>query len=53
MSYYQCFSLRQAGWLMMNGFVLFKVIDDYKSTRKIYLFNDTEALRIKLKEYKK
>lgn len=52
MKQYHCFSLRLAGYLMLRGFVLFELLDDKDSRRKIYLFKDSEELRKATIEYK-
>ena len=50
--YKQVFSLRMAGYLMMNGCRLMRVHHDLKGTsRDVYLFKDTEKLNEKILEY--
>lgn len=51
MKQYHCFSLRQAGYLMQRGFVLFEIQDDKHSRRKIYMFKDSVELRDAIKDY--
>ncbi|WP_429917956.1 DUF5659 domain-containing protein [Lederbergia citrisecunda] len=53
MKQYHCFSLRQAGYLMTRGFVLFEIQDDKNSRRKIYMFKDSTELRVAVRDYTK
>ena len=53
MKQYHCFSLRQAGYLMQRGFVLFEIQEDRNSNRKIYMFKDSLNLRGAIQEYMK
>jgi len=48
---FSSFSLRLAGYLMLQGFVLKLMRDDQKSNRKIFIFNDTPELQEKIQEY--
>jgi len=50
-SEFSSFSLRLAGYLMLQGFVLKLMRDDQKSNRKIFIFNDTPELQEKIQEY--
>lgn len=53
MKQYHCFSLKLAGFLMQRGFVLFEILDDKESRRKIYLFKDSDELRKATIDYRK
>ena len=48
---YNCYSLRMAGFLMMNGFVLRHLKSDTKSRRKVFIFNDSKELQEKIMNY--
>lgn len=48
---FNCYSMRLAGFLMMKGFVLRHVKDDTKTKRKVFIFNDSAELQIKIKDY--
>ena len=48
------FSQLMAGYLMMRGFVLQKIIPSTKDEDKnVFIFNETEELKIAMEEYKK
>ena len=52
--YKQIFSLRLAGYLMLNGFRIRRIHHNLKETDKdVYLFDDTPELEIAMMEYKK
>ena len=52
--YKQIFSLRLAGYLMMNGFRIRRIHHNLKETDKdVYLFDDTPDLEKVMLEYKK
>lgn len=52
--YKQIFSLRLAGYLMMNGFRIRRIHHNLKETNKdVYLFDDTPDLEKVMLEYKK
>ncbi len=38
---------------MQRGFVLFEVHNDVKSRRKIYIFKDSDEIRIAIDDYKR
>jgi len=48
---FSSYSLRLAGYLMLQGFVLKLMRDDQKSNRKIFIFNDTPELQNAIQEY--
>ena len=48
---FNCYSMRLAGFLMLKGFVLRHVKDDTKTRRKVFIFNDSDELQIKIKDY--
>jgi len=48
---FSSYSLRLAGYLMLQGFVLKLMRDDQKSKRKIFIFNDTPELQSAIQEY--
>jgi len=48
---FSSYSLRLAGYLMLQGFVLKLMRDDQKSKRKIFIFNNTPELQEKIQEY--
>jgi len=48
---FNSYSLRLAGFLMLQGFVLKLMRDDQKSKRKIFIFNDTPELQSAIQEY--
>jgi len=48
---FSSFSLRLAGYLMLQGFVLKLMRDDQKSNRKIFIFNNTPDLQSAIQEY--
>ena len=51
--YKQIFSLRLAGWLMMNGFPIKRIHHNLKYKDKdVYLFEDTDELTQAMLEYK-
>jgi len=52
---YIVFSLKLAGYLMMNGFVLKRVEKSNRenSTLNVYIFNDSENIRSVSDRYKK
>lgn len=41
---FQCHSMKLAGFLMMRGFVLLGLREDYHSKRSIFLFKQTDEL---------
>ena len=52
--YKQIFSLRLAGYLMMNGFQIKRIHHNLKVKNKdVYLFEDTPELEQAMLEYKK
>lgn len=52
-TYKQIFSLKLAGYLMMNGFPIKRIHHNLKIRNKdIYLFEDTEKLRQAMLRYK-
>ena len=52
--YKQIFSLRLAGYLMLNGFRIRRIHHNLKEIDKdVYLFDDTPELEIVMLEYKK
>lgn len=52
--YKQIFSLRLAGYLMMNGFRIKRIHHNLKETDKdVYLFDDTPELENAMLEYKR
>ena len=52
--YKQIFSLRLAGYLMMNGFRIKRIHHNLKETDKdVYLFDDTPELEKAMLEYKR
>ena len=52
--YKQIFSLRLAGYLMMNGFRIKRIHHNLKEVDKdVYLFDDTPELENAMLEYKK
>lgn len=51
--YKQIFSLRLAGYLMMNGFPIKRIHHNLKVKNKdVYLFEDTDELKQVMLEYK-
>jgi len=48
---FSSYSLRLAGYLMLQGFVLKHMRDDQKSNRKIFIFNNTPELQKTIQEY--
>lgn len=52
MKQYHCFSLKLAGYLMQRGFVLFEILNDTDSRRKIYMFKNSDELRKATLDYK-
>jgi len=48
---FSSFSLRLAGYLMQQGFVLKLMRDDQKSKRKIFIFNDSPELQNAIQDY--
>ena len=52
--YKQIFSLRLAGYLMLNGLRIRRIHHNLKELNKdVYLFDDTPELESAMKEYKK
>ena len=52
--YKQIFSLRLAGFLMLNGFRIKRIHHNLKEVDKdVYLFDDVPELEIAMLEYKK
>lgn len=52
--YKQIFSLRLAGYLMLNGFRIKRIHHNLKEVDKdVYLFDDTPELKNAMLEYKK
>ena len=52
--YKQIFSLRLAGFLMLNGFRIKRIHHNLKETdRDVYLFDDTPELEKAMLEYKR
>lgn len=49
---FHCFSMKLAGWLMLNGCPMFEVQDDKNSRRKIYMFKDGDYLQGMIQKYK-
>ena len=51
--YKQIFSLRLAGWLMLNGFRIRRIHHNLKEANKdVYLFDDTPELEKAMLEYR-
>jgi len=48
---FSSYSLRLAGYLMLQGFVLKLIRDDIKSKRKIFIFNDSPDLQNAIQDY--
>jgi len=48
---FSSYSLRLAGYLMLQGFVLKLMRDDQKSNRKIFIFNDSSELQNAIQNY--
>lgn len=48
---FSSYSLRLAGYLMLQGFVLKLMRDDQKSKRKIFIFNDSLQLQKAIEDY--
>lgn len=48
---FNCFSQRLYGFLIFKGFKVFRIRDDMKSDRKIFVFEDSEELQKSIKEY--
>ena len=48
---FNCFSQKLYGYLVFKGFTVFRIRDDMKSNRKIFVFKDSDELQMVIKEY--
>lgn len=52
-TFFNCHSLRLAGFLMFRGFVMFEMKKDMNSRRNIFIFNNSDELFKAIEDYKK
>lgn len=50
---YNCYSMRMAGYLLFRGFVAMEMRKDTKTRRNIFIFNNSEDLKVAIEDYKK